>query len=169
MLRKLRLPPTELEGLWGTVLWRKARPTSTATRRANAKNSPKRRATISLNSKCWRSPKSGEHGGIRREGQTLGRLFFCRPQPMGSNINPVMSCIAQTSAVDRQTLTRGTLIGRALHNKICLRHPGYKLAGVPGTAAPSYCHRPKLSGAHGFDFVGGAQKGPEELKDAAGP
>ena len=37
---------------------------------------------------------------------TLGRLFFCRPQPMGSNINPVMSCIA-ASAVDRQTLTRG--------------------------------------------------------------
>ena len=43
----------------GTVLWRKARPTSTATRRANAKNSPKWRAIHSFNNKSWRSRKSG--------------------------------------------------------------------------------------------------------------
>jgi hypothetical protein len=54
----------------GSVLWRRARPTSTAPRRANAKNAPKRRATISFNSKCWRSRKSG--GSWRRSTRSPG-------------------------------------------------------------------------------------------------
>ena len=83
----------------GTILWRKARPTSTATRRANAKNSPKWRAIHSFNNKSWRSRKSG--GPWRRS----------------------------------------------------KRSSSAKPAGRDGV----------------HPYVGDSQKGPEELKDAAGP
>ena len=83
----------------GTVLWRKARPTSTATRRANAKNSPEWRAIHSFNNKSWRSRKSG--GPWRRS----------------------------------------------------KRSSSAKPAGRDGC----------------YPYVGDSQKGPEELKDAAGP